>query len=280
VSRAAGGPGPFLAFLLALALLAFAAWRLGVPLAADLVAGQLPREWERELGAALLAGTASGSSAIADPAVLGPVTGIFEKLRAAGAAGAEPARLLVARDAQVNAFAAPGGAVVVTSGLLRKLGSPQELAAVLAHELAHVRARHSLRGLLRQAGLRLLLALVAGDASSLAGSLHVAGGLGGLAYSRAFEREADDAAVRSLARLGLTPGALAGALESIRRAGPSGAEVGFLSTHPATAERVARLERAQRAASITRATAPLVGPGEWAALQAALAADGSAKATR
>jgi predicted Zn-dependent protease len=276
--RATGGPGPLLAFLLVLALLAVAAWRLGVPWLADLVAGQVPREWERELGDALVVETEPASRRVTESAVQGPVGKVFGRLAGAGAAGAEPARLLVVRDEVPNAFVAPGGAVLVTTGLLRELERPEELAAVLAHELGHVASRHALRGLLRQAGLRALLVLVAGDASALSGSLRVAGGLGGLAYSRGFEREADDAAVRSLARVGLDPGELAAALERVRRSSPGGPEIGFLSTHPAPAGRLARLERARR--SVTRPPAPLVSGEEWRAMKAALPAPGSAKATR
>ena len=263
-----------------LVVAALAAWRFGVPLLADVAAAQVPGKLEREFGDPMLADFAPPARRITDSRVERPVHAMFDRLAAGGGKRAEGARLVLVRDDLVNAFAAPGGTVVVTSGLLRAMRSPEELAAVLAHELGHVERRHSLRGLMRQASLQLLLAVVAGDASPLASGLQIAGALGGLSYSRAFEREADDAAMAALRREGRSPGALAGALERIRSASPAGLEVGFLSTHPAPAERLARIRRAEASFSITLATTPLVSEQEWRALQAALPPPESTKATR
>jgi predicted Zn-dependent protease len=181
---------------------------------------------------------------VQDSVVAGPVRRLYDRLRASGATGIEPTTLVVARHEMVNAFAAPGGTVVVTTGLLRALRSPDELAAVLAHEAGHVRRRHALRGLLRQASLQVLLGLVAGDASALSSGLQAAGALSGLSHSREDEGEADLDALASLARAALPPRALAGALESIRGASPDGPELGFLSTHPSTPDRLERIKRA------------------------------------
>jgi Zn-dependent protease with chaperone function len=69
-------------------------------------------------------------------------------------------RLLVADSPVVNAFAAPGGRIVVFRGLLEKTGRPEELAGVLAHEMQHVVLRHPLEAILRQISLRALAAVL------------------------------------------------------------------------------------------------------------------------
>lgn len=258
--------------LVALALLVaggVAAWRFGVPALADMLADRVPREWEREFGEQVIADFVPPGKRVEDPVVAGPARRLYERLRAAGATGGEPTHLVVARDDMVNAFAAPGGGVVVTTGLLRALRSPDELAAVLAHEAGHVRRRHALRGLLRMASLQLLLAIVAGDQSALSTGLRAAGQLSGLSHSRSHEREADLDALSSLVRAELPPGALAGALESIRGASPDGPELGFLSTHPSTPDRVARIQSAleKLPRGDVRAAVTLE---EWQAMGAAL----------
>jgi Zn-dependent protease with chaperone function len=273
------GARPLVALALAALVLLLVAWRLGVPALADLVAARVSPAMERKLGESFVTDFAPPARRVGEAAVRAPVLRLFTSLAAGEPAGGEP-RLVLVRNDLVNAFAAPGGTVVVTTGLLRAMRSPEELAAVLAHELGHVRSRHALRGVLRQLWLRALLALVAGDQSLLSGGLQLAGTLGGLSYSRAFERDADAAAVRSLARLGVPPAALAGALESIRHASPAGPEIGFLSTHPASADRLARIARAGATTAVAPGTPSLVGAAEWEAMKAALPGPESAKATR
>ena len=247
------------------------AWRLGVPALGDAIAERVPREWEQEFGEQVVADFAPTAKRVEDPLVAGPVRTLFERLRASGATGGEPTKLVVVRDNMVNAFAAPGGGVVVTTGLLRAVRSPEELAAVLAHEAGHVRRRHALRGILREASLQLLLAIVAGDQGALSTGLRAAGQLNALSHSREHEREADADALASLARAELPPEAMIGALESIRSATPAGPELGFLSTHPSTPDRVARIQHELE--RLPRGTLrEALAPGEWSALRAALPA--------
>ena len=72
----------------------------------------------------------------------------------------------VLKDDAINAFAAPGGIIVVNSGLLKK-AEPNELAAVLAHEVQHVEQRHSLKNMLHAAGVGAVVLLVLGDANAV-----------------------------------------------------------------------------------------------------------------
>eukprot|EP00882_Tetradesmus_deserticola_P005145 GHRQ01005419.1.p1 GENE.GHRQ01005419.1~~GHRQ01005419.1.p1 ORF type:complete len:344 (+),score=114.63 GHRQ01005419.1:338-1369(+) len=151
----------------------------------------------------------------------------------------------VINSPDVNAFVAPGGKVVVFSGLLRLVGSEDELAAVLAHEVGHVLARHhaermsqlNVTGLLSML-MRALLGI------SIPGALVVLGMF--LPYSRAAEHEADAIGIRLLAKACYDPDANVTMLLKLNavQGGAAGAHTPeFLSTHPLTTERVQKVKR-------------------------------------
>jgi predicted Zn-dependent protease len=146
-----------------------------------------------------------------------------------------------------NAFALPGGQVLVTNALLEQAGSENELAFVLAHELGHVAGRHPLRALGR--GLLVSLALTAiggAEGASVAGP---AAALGERSFSREQERAADRF---GLALVAAEYGHVAGATDFLRRlpdagdAGSASRAVSWLATHPRSADRVAELEALAR----------------------------------
>lgn len=146
-----------------------------------------------------------------------------------------------------NAFALPGGDIVVFDQLVELAENDDEVAGVIAHELGHVANRHGVRQLIQSSVVSFVLGIYLGDISS------IAAGLGALVlesrYSRDFEREADDYAARSMLAAGRGTEPLASMLERMDKAhGAKGkAASGWegLSTHPDTAERVTRL-RAMR----------------------------------
>jgi predicted Zn-dependent protease len=275
LAKRGGGTPParvVVGLILAAFALIFSIYRFAIPAFADFAAGHVPASWERAWGDAVLADLAPEPERVQDARLTRPAREIHEALAAQAGERAGDTRLIVLRGTLVNAFAAPGGNVVVTTGLLRALETRDQLAAVIAHEHGHIRRGHVLRAVMRRLSLGMLLALVAGDQSALGGGLRAAGELGALSYGRAQEREADDEAIALLERCGTSPLALAGALESIGRASPSGGVPAFLSTHPAPAERRARI-RAAAAAYVAPAEAPPWGTGaDWAEMKAALAA--------
>ncbi|MFM7232874.1 MAG: M48 family metallopeptidase [bacterium] len=248
-------------------VLLLALWRFGIPWLADAAAVRVPVEWERQAGRTMVSQMVPEAKRVRDPAVTMLPTTIHHALR--GPLGGE---LLVWRDPMVNAFAAPGGTVVVTTGLLARLTGPDQLAAVVAHEVGHVERRHHARRVLRDASVQVLLALLVGDTSPAAGALQAAGQLAQLSYSREHERESDDYAVETLARHGLPAEAMAQALECIAQGNDgAGRMPAFVSTHPGTEERVARVRAAADAHPVA-GTPPWNGDGGWAELQRAVAA--------
>ncbi|GAB4371032.1 MAG: M48 family metallopeptidase [Deltaproteobacteria bacterium] len=153
-------------------------------------------------------------------------------------------------SAEINAFALPGGKVVFYTGILPVCGDETGIAAVMAHEVAHVLARHGAERLsqakLLEAGSTLLSAATAGSAPALRRGVLGAYGMGGklgflLPFSRAHETEADGIGLLLMARAGFDP---EGALAFWRRlsAREEGGGGGILSTHPGGEERVRRIE--------------------------------------
>ncbi len=201
---------------LALALTAAALWAgitYGIPALAKQVAFSLPPSTEKALGRDALAGL--------DRILLSPT------------------QLPAARREELRALFS---VVVVTDQLVQLASDDNEIAAVLAHEIGHLRYRHALRRLLQDSATVLLVAAVTGDLTSVAS---LASALPAMLlqakYSRDFEREADEFALDTMKRHGIPAGSFAAILLRIeQRRGASTDVPDYLSTHPATRERAAR----------------------------------------
>lgn len=154
------------------------------------------------------------------------------------------------RGIGANAFAMPGGHIVVTDAMVELLADrPDVLVGVLGHELGHVQHRHSMRMLVQATLLAALSSAVIGDFSALLTAAPAI--LGQLAYSRDFEYEADEAAARLMRANGTDPAAFGVLFERIaaQRAQVAGKSGGAppelpigLSSHPPDAERVRRIQ--------------------------------------
>ena len=115
-------------------------------------------------------------------------------------------QIIVMDTPEVNAFAAPGGSIVVFRGLLEKVQTAEELAGILAHEMQHILHRHSTRMLLEHVSLGLLLGVIMGDANSaMKIGKEGAGLLGALHYGRQFEEQADAEGMRLILAAGIDP---------------------------------------------------------------------------
>ncbi|MBI3293059.1 MAG: M48 family metalloprotease [Elusimicrobia bacterium] len=157
----------------------------------------------------------------------------------------------------VNAFAAPGGFLFVTRGLLAVIADEAEFAAVLAHEVGHVAAWHGISMLERQMGLAFLVALgtitvgttlggaaaeMVAQASSTLASLYALG------YSREYELQADEAGLRYTLRAGYDPEAMVTFLQRLKRLEeeesiPAERVELFYRTHPPTKQRIRLAKR-------------------------------------
>ena len=154
-----------------------------------------------------------------------------------------------------NAFALPSGIVIITDGLVELARQDDEIAAILAHELGHVRGHHVMRHVLQSSAAGLIIATLTGDLvsiTSLAATLPTV--VVNASFSREFEREADDAAIAWMRSAGVSPRRYAeilGRLQaqlSVRHGKAVGGDNpvhNYLSTHPDTGDRIRRIMKAE-----------------------------------
>jgi len=153
----------------------------------------------------------------------------------------------------VNAFAAPGGHIFITTGLLKYAGDDIDAVAnVLGHEVAHVELKHGMNALTRQLGMSVILQLLFGKSDeTFKRVVAIAAELTRRGWSREQEYESDDLGQRLAAAAGYDPYGMVRFFEVLRKL--EGAEMPFLevlSTHPLTSERA---ERARARANSLRA---------------------------
>jgi len=154
------------------------------------------------------------------------------------------------RDAEtVNAFALPGGQVFITAGLLRRLNSEAQLAAVLGHEAGHVVGRHGAEHLAKQQLGRSLVTAVGVAASDDRGGGQQAAVIAqavnqvvGLRYGRADELESDRLGFRFMTEAGYNPQGIVEVMEILGSARKGGGSPEFLSSHPNPGNRVEKLQ--------------------------------------
>jgi beta-barrel assembly-enhancing protease len=166
--------------------------------------------------------------------------------RLAANSGSEiPFTFQVVDDNSINAFATTGGFVYVNTGLIKAADNEAELASVMAHEIGHITGKHLVKQMRQRA--------IAGGVASAAGldrSQAVAIGVD-LALNRPRSREdeydADQRGLRTLTRSGYAPSGMVSFMQKLLKKG-SGTP-SFLSTHPATSDRIRSLERAIAAQS-------------------------------
>jgi len=152
-----------------------------------------------------------------------------------------PLKFTVVKDTQVNAFALPGGNIVVFSGILAKIKSAEELAALLSHEVTHVKERHSLKGLARSLAGSLLISVIFGDAGSLGNVLaNQADNIYQLGFSRSMEKEADLEGLKMMYLNHIDPQGMVRLMERLQEEEKKQASkvLTYLNSHPMTEERL------------------------------------------
>ncbi len=218
------------------------------------VASQVPAEWEQKLGDTAFAQVTLTSKLVTDADVKKQLEQLAAPLLAAVPQDRYKFKLHIIEDASLNAFALPGGNVAFHTGLLLTAETPEEVLGVLAHEISHVTEQHGMRGIVQGLGLYAIVTTFFGDVSGLAAILvNNAPFLLSQKFSRDHEREADEQGFRYLEAAKLNPRGMITFFEKMRReeeklrekipGGEALDALNFLSTHPATAERTAHLEK-------------------------------------
>lgn len=153
-----------------------------------------------------------------------------------------PYHFKVVNDKSFNAFTIPGGYIYVNRGLLQRIHSDDEIAAVLAHEIGHVAARHTAKQIQAQMGYSLIMDLVLGASGNegLGQALSVTFNLINNGYSREDELQADRLSVRYTSRSGFNPEATLKVLELIQELekGDPTTMLVFMRSHPPAEQRI------------------------------------------
>jgi predicted Zn-dependent protease len=232
----------------------------GVKLAADQAARFMPAAMEKRLGLSVVSLLAPVGTRCTDAAARHRLDPIVDRLRAAAGPQHHFEMIYVNRPI-VNAFAAPGGYIVVFRGLLEETRSPEEFAGVLAHEMEHVILRHSARALAREFSGRALLSLMAVDSSGTPTAFQASVRLANLSYQRSDEEAADLAGAALLARAHIRTDGLATFLRRLQTNPALGEPPSpYLSTHPAMEERIEALQATPPAATPSQT---LMSSEEW-----------------
>jgi predicted Zn-dependent protease len=217
-----------------------------------LVVNRIPVSVEKQIGTSVRDGFEQEGKITSDPVAEARLGLLAERLGKAERDARYTFEVHVLKMPLPNAFAVPGGQIFFTTGMLELTSDPEELAGIMAHEIAHVTQRHGLRKLVSSAGPMILLAALFGSDGGLLATLGQ-----GSAYllqqrfSRDFEREADLAGWRNMVAANIDPRGMTRLMAKLQKfeqgqTGGGDTSLSILGSHPPTQERVERFEELWR----------------------------------
>lgn len=234
---------------------------------AQLIPPQREAQWGRTVVTQIerfLGGSDIGQLVCAEPEGKAALTAMLTRL-GSGTDLAYTLEVTVFDHDMVNAFAAPGGQIVLMRGLLEAASSADEVAGVLAHEVGHVEARDATRNTLRAAGSAGLISLVLGDFAGGTLAVVLAEATLSASYTREAERAADLFALTMLENANVSSSGLADFFDVISEKKGNFELPEYLSTHPRSTERAGRAEAFSKGQGTT---SEVISASEWRALQA------------
>lgn len=218
---------------------AFYFW--GVPWLADRIAQQIPVSYETELGKSIASELLTSEKVDSTKSIA--INRFFKHLQLKTD---YPVQITVVNSATVNAFALPGGQIIVYDSILATMQSPEELAALLYHEFGHVELKHATRNIFRSLSGYLFISALFGDLSGVSALvISNAQELRNLSYSRELESEADAFALQQLRSQKIDANGMIRLFESLQKAEKM--EVAeWMSTHPDLDQRIASVKQYQQ----------------------------------
>jgi predicted Zn-dependent protease len=221
---------------------------------------------EYQIGLMVVKGLRDAGRILEDPETTEYIQSIGNRLASHAQDGKQRFTFFVVKDPGINAFALPGGFIGVNEGLILATADESELAAVLAHEIAHVTQRHVARSIQAEgrsslvSAAAMLAAILIGattgvGADVMTGAIAVAQGAAAqqrLNFTRANEYEADRIGIGTMAASGFDPQAMPAFFETMgRRAGLQGSQIPeLLQSHPVTTARIAESRNRAKAYDI------------------------------
>ena len=229
---------------------------------------RIPPEWEQRLGQSAYQDFLRQHTVVKEGPSMAAVEEITRRLTDHLSKNPYTFEISVVKNDVVNAFALPGGYIVVFTGLLEQAKSGEEVAGVLSHEVNHVLKRHSLERIVKQLGVVAVVGIIFGNQQGLTGVMKQVGTeLLSLKFGRAQETEADLTGLQLLHRARIDP---AGMISFFQRLSEQEqGRVEWLSTHPMSA---GRAERLKKELALLPTTAPEPFTFQWDIVQKAAAA--------
>lgn len=228
--------GILLGLILALLLMAYLWW---IPALGDRIARHFDKQSEIDMGEKMYQAMASDFPIDQEKTRL--LNQFYQELHFAVD---YPVQITVVTSDISNAFAIPGGHIVVYDAILDRMKTPEELAALLAHEASHVALRHSLRNIFRMLSRKMFLSLITGGQNDLAAAaINNADELKGLQYSRSLETEADDNGLQLMTRSHIDVMGMERLMELLQKESNSAEPPALLSTHPIFSDRIDNIRK-------------------------------------
>jgi predicted Zn-dependent protease len=232
-------------------------WTLVVLIALSTACQTLSVEDEKRLGVEAQRQVREQFDMVRDRVIVAYIRDLGAHLVAAADPSPFDFRFYVVEDDAINAFALPGGALYVHTGTILKAKDISELAGVVAHEISHVTARHVAGLYPKQRAAGIGVSIISIAAAILTGNPYIANAtsLGGQVAAQAYlstfsqdaELEADHLAVETLIRANYDPNGMVTFFDTLKKESEGGLRIEFLSSHPATDERIAGVGAAIRA---------------------------------
>jgi predicted Zn-dependent protease len=240
----------------------------GSDLLVELAVDRIPVEWEQKLGESTYRDFLLHQDVIKEGPAVAAVQEMTRRLAAQASNNPYTFEITVVKSDVVNAFALPGGYIVVFTGLMKKAEAPEEVAGVLAHELNHVLQRHGLERIVKQLGFVAAVSIVLGNQQGLGGIMKQLGvELMTLKFGRAQETEADLTGLQLLYRAKIDPSGMITFFQRLSEKDEGRVE--WLSTHPMSSARADRL-KAQLAGMPKQIPEPFTF--DWGKVRASLGA--------
>jgi len=213
----------------------------GSDLLVELAVDRIPVEWEQKLGESVYKDFLAHQEIVKEGIARSAVEEITHRLVEQIPNNPYAFEVTVVKSDVVNAFALPGGYIVVFTGLMKKADNGEEVAGVMGHELNHVLQRHGLERIVKQLGLVAVVSIVIGDHQGLAGMMKQLGvELLTLKFGREQETEADLTGLQLLHRAKIDPSGMIRFFEELSEKDEGRTE--WLSTHPMSSARAERLK--------------------------------------
>jgi predicted Zn-dependent protease len=249
---------------------ALTAW-LSTDLLVQWAVDRIPPEWEQRLGQSAYQDFLRQQTVIKDGLSVAAVHEICQRLLEHIPKNPYTFEISVVKNDAVNAFALPGGYVVVFTGLLEQAKSGEEVAGVLSHEFNHVIERHGLERIVKQLGLVTVVGIIFGNQQGMAGIMRQLGTeLLSLKFGRAQETEADVTGLRLLHRARIDPAGMISFFQRLSQ--QEQGRVEWLSTHPMSA---GRAERLKKETALLPTTIPEPFSFQWESVHKSAAAPGA-----